>query len=314
MLCEASFVVVIGGANIDIHGKSAETLRAHDSNPGSVRLSAGGVARNVAENLARLGVDTRLVSAVGDDYHGKLLMRLSREAGINLQHVQEIAGAPTSTYLSVLDAAGEMQVAISDMSIIDRLTADRLRPLEGMLGEAALLILDTNLSDGALAWLASCCADKPLFVDTVSTAKAPRIAPYLAAIHTLKMSALEATALTGREAGSRTQLAKIAADLHAAGVTRVFITLGERGVFYSTGDARGTTKLERGQRKVHNAGGAGDAFLAGLGYAWLEDWSLADTLPFALAAAALTVSDAATNNPGLSLEAIEEALEKRNAG
>lgn len=313
VLAEDPFVVIVGGANIDIHGKSDHALRAHDSNPGAVRLSAGGVGRNVAENLARLGVDARLVSAVGEDHHGEVLMRLSREAGIDMQHVLQLA-APTSTYLSVIDASGDMQVAISDMSIIDQLTAERLHPHKSMLRQASLIVLDANLPADTLAWLSATCSDQAIFADTVSTAKAARLIPCLGAIHTLKMSALEATALTGLEARTKPQLNRIAAQLHHEGVERLFITRGAQGVFYSADGERGMQTLEPGNRDVTNAGGAGDAFLAGLAYAWLEDWSLTDTLRFALTAAELTVSDAATSSPALSLAAINQAMEARDAG
>ena len=90
---ETPFVTVIGGANIDIHGRSNGKLRHKDSNPGTVHTSAGGVARNVAENLARLGVNTRLISAIGTDPHGQMPMRLFRDAGINMRYVHEIASA-----------------------------------------------------------------------------------------------------------------------------------------------------------------------------------------------------------------------------
>ena len=81
VLSNTPFVAVIGGANIDIHGKSNDTLQERDSNPGQVHTSAGGVARNIAENLARLGVDCRLITAVGKDHHGQMLLRLARDAG-----------------------------------------------------------------------------------------------------------------------------------------------------------------------------------------------------------------------------------------
>lgn len=150
---DVPFVCVIGGANIDIHGKSQQPLRSNDSNPGKVRIAAGGVARNIAENLARLGADTRLISAVGDDHHGQVLMRLSRAAGINVQNVVQIPSAATSTYLSVLDDSGDMLVAINDMSIIDELTIDRLRPLQAMLKQSSLMVLDAFLAGLAYTWL-----------------------------------------------------------------------------------------------------------------------------------------------------------------
>jgi len=306
---DAPFVAVIGGANIDIHGKSYQPLHDNDSNPGSVHTSAGGVARNVAENLARLGVDCRLVSAVGNDHHGQVLLRLSREAGVDVRHVQEIASAPTSTYLSVLDDSGDMQVAISDMSIIDHVDADRLQSMQPMLQQSALIVIDSNLPDDALAWLADTFADKPIFADTVSTSKAPRLKPYLSSIHTLKTSAIEAEALTGLSAKTPEQLGKVAGHLHDQGVGRVFITRGEQGVFYSAGEAQGSQQPAGEKREVQNAGGAGDAFLAGLAYAWLENFDLNDTLRFALTTADITLSHAATSSPSLSLAAVNRAME-----
>ena len=74
-------VCVIGGANVDIHGAAYQPLRLRDSNPGSVHVSPGGVARNVAENLSRLGLDCRLVTAVGKDPNGEMLLAHGREAG-----------------------------------------------------------------------------------------------------------------------------------------------------------------------------------------------------------------------------------------
>ena len=314
VVSDAPFVNVIGGANIDIHGKSLKELRRNDSNPGAVHISAGGVARNIAENLARLGVDCRLISAIGNDHHGRMLKRLSRDAGIDMQYVHEIASAPTSTYLSVLDDTGDMQVAIADMSIIDHLGADRLRSQQAMLNQSSLNIVDTNLPDDALAWLTGTFPEVPLFADTVSTAKAPRLKPYLSSIHTLKAGTIEAEALTGMQARTTAQLRKLAGSLHADGVGRVFITRGDQGVFYSTADAEGVEKLRRRKHNVHNAGGAGDAFLAGLAYAWLEGWPLDDTLRFALAAADITLSHPATSNPALSLTAVNRAMEAQRAG
>lgn len=310
---DTAFVTVVGGANIDIHGRSEKVLRPNDSNPGTVHVSAGGVGRNIAENLVRLGIDCRLITAVGDDHHGRTLMSLSNEAGIDTRYVQKIASAQTSTYLSVIDASGDMNVAIADMQIIDQLTADKLRPFEAMLHESSLIVLDTNLPECALAWLADEFAEQAIFVDTVSTAKAPRIKQYLSSVHTLKTSAIEAEALTGLDARTKPQLQNVAAQLHAAGVDRVFITRGSRGVFYSTADEQGTMKPEQKSAAVRNAGGAGDAFLAGLAYAWLKEQDLKATLRFALAAADLTLSDPATSSPSLSLAAVNKVLEARDA-
>lgn len=309
VLGDAPFVALVGGANIDIHGSSSVPLLAKDSNPGTVTVSAGGVARNIAENLARLGVDSRLVSAVGDDHNGRLLLRLSREAGIDTAAVWIIDGAATSTYLAVVGPDGDMQVAINDMHVMDRLTPERLQAREALLRQAALLVIDCNLPEAALAWLADTFSGHALFADTVSAAKAQRLRSCLSSIHTLKTSPAEAEALTGLPARSHSQLSEVARWLHAEGVERLFVTRGDAGVFFSTAEARGLTKPAPAARAVANAGGAGDAFVAGLAYGWLEDLSLDETLQYALAAAEMTLASAATSNPALSVSAIERRLE-----
>jgi len=60
-------VVVIGGINVDIKSRVDAPLVMATSNPGTTTVTAGGVGRNIAESLARLGVRTSLISAVGDD-------------------------------------------------------------------------------------------------------------------------------------------------------------------------------------------------------------------------------------------------------
>ena len=243
-----------------------------------------------------------------------MLLRLSRDAGIDMQFVHEIASAATSTYLSVLDDTGEMLAGINDMSIIDHLSATLLKPQQAMLEQSSLIILDCNLPGDTIAWLTGTFAETPIFADTVSTTKALRIKPYLQSIHTLKTGTIEVEALTGLEARNETQLLAVAAQLHSDGVERVFITRGDQGVFYSSSDVQGTQKMQRGEREISNVGGAGDAFLAGLAYAWLENWPLEKSVRFSLAAADVTLSHAATSSPALSLAAINQAMEMQRAG
>ena len=302
-------VCVIGGANVDIHGAAYQPLRLRDSNPGSVHVSPGGVARNVAENLSRLGVDCRLVTAVGKDPHGDMLLTHGREAGIDMRFVQELESAPTSTYLAVLDRTGDMQVAVADMDIMDQLTAVRLEPLRNAIGESSLLVIDANLSDDALGWVVNTFPNHDVFADTVSTAKAMRLRPYLGTLHTLKTTPAEAEALTGFEARRTADLDRMADWLHGQGVQRLFLTRADDGLFYSTtSEGRGHLTLQQDDGEARSTTGAGDAFLAALAYARLQDWPLDGTLQFAGAAAQLTVEDRSSSSPALSLTAIERAL------
>jgi len=242
-----------------------------------------------------------------------LLLLQGRAAGIDMSAVLRLDDAQTSTYVSMLDESGDMQVAINDMSIIDRLSATQLEPQKAMLGRSALMIVDCNLSQDVLEWLTATFSSTPIFADTVSAAKASRIKPYLQSVHTLKASAIEIAALAGKEARTQTQLQTIAGDLHSQGLKRLFVTRGEQGVFYSTPDEQGLEKPISENRNVSSTGGAGDAFLAGLAYSWLENSSLADSLRFALAAADITLSHPATNNPALSVKTVKSAMQHTRA-
>lgn len=312
VISQSPFVVALGGANMDVHGSPAATPRPRDSNPGTVQMSAGGVARNIAENLARLGIDCRLIAALGNDHYGDLLIRQGRAAGIDMRRVLRLDAEATSTYLSVLDEAGDMLVAISDMSILDKLDAERLAIHEQVLRQAAILVLDTNLGDSALAYLTGKFAGQPIFVDTVSTTKAIGIRPYLDAVHTILPSRIEAEALSGISGNSKRGLKDIARWFHDRGVRRVFITLGRKGVFFSAEGEQDTVAPIRADSAT-NANGAGDAFAAGIAAAWLKQWPLRESIEFALAAASHTLANSATVSNTLSMSAIRRLCEEQRA-
>ncbi len=105
------WVVVVGGANLDIKAHSNRTVEPGTSNPGVTALAPGGVGRNVAEGLARLGTPTALVAAVGTDAFGDRVLDATAEAGVDVGAVRRIDGS-TGTYTAVLDADGELVAAV----------------------------------------------------------------------------------------------------------------------------------------------------------------------------------------------------------
>lgn len=114
-------ITVIGGANIDIQGAPVNKIIPKDSNPGIIKSSLGGVGRNIAENCARLGLQTKLITAVGDDKEGMLILKEAKALGIDTADVSVRTDYGTSTYLFVLDEEGELLVAIADMLLHQRL-------------------------------------------------------------------------------------------------------------------------------------------------------------------------------------------------
>ena len=136
VLRSGSYIVVVGGDNVDIGGKSYAPLVASDSNPGTVRVSLGGVGRNIAHNLSLMGTDVRMLTAYGDDLNGQRVAASCSELGIDLSHARTITGGTTSTYLYLMDEQGEMALAVSDMEICKKITPAYLSGHLGLLQNA----------------------------------------------------------------------------------------------------------------------------------------------------------------------------------
>ena len=201
---------------------------AHDSNLGTVRLSPGGVGRNIAHNLALLGVDVRLVTCFGEDAQADALVESCAEAGIDIAHSFVVPGAATSTYLYVTDESGEMQVAINDMAILEHLTPSA-SPSADLLNQAAAVVVDTNLprDDHCAGWPSTVTA--PLFCDPISTAKAQRSRARGAPPHA-QAQPLEAEALSGVGIHDEWSLARARSSCLATGLERAFVSLGAEGL------------------------------------------------------------------------------------
>lgn len=120
---EKEYIITIGSANMDVAGYSHASLNYADSNPGKIKFTPGGVGRNIAHNLALLGKNSWLMTAVGNDFYGQSLLAQTNQSGVHVDNCLIVAGENTSSYLSLLDNTGEMLVAINDMSITEHISA-----------------------------------------------------------------------------------------------------------------------------------------------------------------------------------------------
>lgn len=292
-----SYVVVVGGANMDIAGRPSAPLVSHDSNLGTVRLSHGGVGRNIAHNLALLGVDVRLVTVFGQDAQAESLKSGCRALGIDIGHSFDVPGGATSTYLYVMDETGDMQVAINDMGILDELTPERLETRIDLLQGAALVVMETNLPAETLAWLVE-HVEAPLFCDPISTVKARKLEKLLGGIHTLKPNQLQAQALSGVEISDEWSLSRACDELVGMGLERAFVSLGEKGLLCA--DRQLAVRLPLVPGTVLNTTGAGDAMMAGIVWSYLKGLGLEETGKAGLAASSIAVEADEAVNPNMS--------------
>ncbi|MBP3893756.1 MAG: MarR family transcriptional regulator [Atopobiaceae bacterium] len=291
------YVVAIGGANVDIAGRPNGPLVARDSNLGSIRLSHGGVARNIAHNLALLGIDVELITTFGSDALADSLVEGCTEAGIGIAHSFTVPGHATSTYLYVTDSHGEMQVAINDMAILDELTGERLEARKDLVNGASLVLVDTNVPAATLEWVArNVCA--PIFCDPISTVKARKLGGLLGSLHTLKPNLLEAEALSGERIHDGSSLDRAAQTLVSSGLERVFISLGADGLHCA--EQSESCRLPLLPCRVVDTTGGGDAMMAGLIWAHLHDLDLRQSGLAGLAASAIAVESDRTVSAAMS--------------
>ncbi|MFR5794867.1 MAG: carbohydrate kinase family protein [Christensenellales bacterium] len=190
------YIAGIGGANMDIHGRSDRQLIMRDSNPGSLHTSLGGVCRNICENLARLGETVRLITVVGDDVQGRGIVEGCEKAGIDMSAARVLRGERSSSYISIMDGDGDMLLAMSDMHIIKQLNAKLVDESRDLLCGADLVVCDGNLSAQTIERLAQVC-DRPLYLDPVSTAWARELKPFIGCFDTVKPNRMELEVLSG---------------------------------------------------------------------------------------------------------------------
>lgn len=302
------------------------------SNIGRVYTTPGGVARNVAEGLARLGVRVQLIAAVGRDADGDALIRQTAQAGVDVTHVLR-SQVRTGSYTAVLDANGELVVAISEMDATEELTGAAIHEARALIGSASLLVLDCNVPCAGLrvALEAASSSRVPVMIDPVSVTKATRLRALLAAgigrIHTVTPNLAELNALTD-DAVECADLAAQSAVLHDMGVQNVWTRLGDAGSAMSSVAAsaasQGATGGHSGRRNgipdpierfefpvtdhIVDVTGAGDAMLAGYAFAVLRGMSPLAAVRYGHAAAALTIASDQTVHPALSAALLERSV------
>lgn len=307
---EGNRVLVIGGAGLDIVGRLQSGLLRGTSNPGKIRSSFGGVARNVAENLARLGQPVSLITAIGQDEVGDRLIQRLDEAGVNTDAILRVPEHETGSYLAVIDKVGELQFALDDMSAMEELSSEHLREHIDLFKSSALLFLDANLIPRTLRTAMSLArqARLPVCADPTSVALAERLRRYLARILLVTPNSAESSILCHPplKVEDHHQALTAAKCLVGQGVGIALITLAEQGLCYATSETSGYIPAVR--TEIIDPTGAGDALSATVMFALLNGIPLDDAVRLGVSAASLTLRHRGSVLPDLSLEVLYDQL------
>jgi pseudouridine kinase len=303
-------VLVIGAAGLDMVGRLRGDPEEGTSTPASIRFAFGGVARNVAENLARLSQPCTLLSAVGDDPQGRGLRDLLKEAGVDVSPLQVLPGQTTGAYLAVVDPHGRLRMALDDMTPLQAITPELLKKQEALFRQAGMVFLDANLSAETIAEAVrlSRKAGIPISADPTSRHLASRLTPHLRNLYLVTPSAGEAEILLGRAIRREDPSEAVAAaqELVSRGVCIALISLEEFGVAYATREGRGHIPALRSV--IVDPTGAGDALTATVLFALLNKIPLDEAVRLGISAASLTLRSKHTVIPDLTLERLYEEM------
>ncbi len=305
-----AFVLVIGASGIDMVGRIETELSPGTSKPAYIRASFGGVGRNVAENLARLGHPVHLLSAIGDDLIGSQLLNYTREAGVNVDAVLRVPDNPTSAYMAVVNKSGELAFGLDDMRTMDFLSSAYIREHADLFKQASILFLDANIPPKTLRTVLSLArrAKLPVCADPTSTTLASRLSPYLDRLHIITPNHQEAAILTGGDCdpSDHAQALEMARKLVAQGVAFAIITLAEFGLVYATSENSG--HIPALHTEIIDPTGAGDALTAAVIFALLNSIPPDEAVRLGVAAASMTLRSPGAVAADLSLEQLYDHL------
>lgn len=293
-------VLIIGAQNIDIFAKSNEEYTLLDSNPAKIHMAFGGVGRNIAENVSRLGNNVHFITVFGDDFFSNIAHKSIKEMGIDTTNSLFKKNHTNSVYLGIMDQENDLFLGLNDMEITKELNTEFLKTKARFINEFSTIIIDNNLETEALHYLLNTYQDKTIIMDAVSAKKAVKLKGYLDKISVLKLNQIELAVLSDE----LETISKIK-DLHKKGAKTLLITNQDKDIILSTKEGIVTKKVLTIDTIV-NATGAGDAFLSGFVHGILHNFSDTKKLKYADIVANISLQSNNSTNELLSRKEVKK--------
>lgn len=303
-------VLVIGAILLDVKGKPLAGLEPNTSNPSTSRVTRGGTARNVAENLGLLGAEVTLLSAVGSDIIGQQLIGQTAAANVDIGLVQIIEGENTGAYIAVLEPDGSLSVALDDVSVIRHITPSFLNRHRALFRDSDMVMIDGSLSVEATKTAVRLAThyDIPLCADPSSARLTYKIRPYLSELHLIVPNEVEAASICQFSVLDQGPdgILHLAQMLVKEGVSNVVLTLKDFGLDYATADETGY--IPPRYSDMVDSTGTGDAVTAAIMFGMLNGLSTIESIRLGAAAAGVTLETTETVAPNLSLDMLYHHL------
>jgi len=304
-------IVCAGIICLDLVNTLPHDLEVGGKYPGaSLMMSPGGIVKNTAEVLARMGHDAKLLSAAGYDTFSSAAVDGCKAAGIDVSLIRREEGVDIVTCIEVVDRRGDMFImtgtAVNENSTV---TLQQVIDADDVLSKAGVFMLCPSLPDESWDYIIRTYPHIPIVADAGAAGNVNKLLPYLKYLHTFKVNKREAEAFCGYRIQSEDDLRRAANDLLQKGVKNIVITLGEEGAVYANADYYGFFPAKP-VAKVVNTSGAGDSFVAGLIHGYLNDLPIETTMEIAAACSRLSIQSDHTINPDITLQAVLEEMHR----
>lgn len=303
-------ITIVGGANIDIEGVPKGQLIMADSNPGMIKSSLGGVGRNMADVLSRIHTKTKLITVVGDDSGGHRIVADAKDKGIDVEDVLVLSNERTSSYLFIREKSGDMVAAIADMAIVERLSVSYFAACLERIESSAYVIIDANLPEKSIHYLAENLSKPKLVFEGVSTTKVMKVLSSIGCYDLIKLNKIEAEHLLSMTIDNLEHMKDAGDKLLALGVKAVIITFGSDGAYYRDNEHNIYKKaINIGSVNVN---GVGDAFLVGFIHSLALGNKPEACLDYAIALAALCVNSSQLTPEHLCDDTVQSFLKENS--
>jgi pseudouridine kinase len=253
-------IICIGGALID------ELFHAHDemllstTNMMTAKKSPGGVARNIAHQLAFLQVPVQLICVFGNDVESSWMKDVCTSIGVKLD-ASITTKAMAGKYTGIINKDGSLFTALLSNSLDYLITPEYLQKQQSLLQTASYILAETNLTAQAIQWIIHFCNQYniPLIIETVSVPPAKKLVNLdLNNVYMITPNEDELFAVCNNNHSTESECIN---ELFERGVQNIWLHKGAQGsVLFNKNE---TVVLHSHKINVEDCTGAGDSSLAG---------------------------------------------------
>ena len=281
-------IFVLGSLNMDLVAntehfpKAGETIKSE-----KFFVNEGGKGLNQAVACAKMGADTYMLGAVGDDEYGKQLIKALKSYGVNTKHIQKIKKENSGTALiTISDGENKIVVNSGANALINFASVEKILNTKALPGDILILQQEIPLE---IIEKAIVLAAKKYVKVILNPAPAAKISKEsYKKVDLIIPNETETEILTEICPEDEVSTRLAIQSLHKLGVKNVIITLGGKGAVISAG--KEIEYIQPKKVNVVDTTGAGDTFVGVVAVMLQEGKSLSKAANFANVAAALKIT------------------------